>query len=418
MSVLSNNGRLISSLPLITTISGNDELLIQSNGTSRRIKYATLSSSMFNNLNPYGGLVKFTNINNQYTGSFNGNSSGTNVSIIAGTGLTGGGLLTTNRTLNVDTSTIVTISTTQTITGVKTFQATKSSGSFSGSYFGKVISKNTQATGSFSGNNSKLSGSFSGSTFGNFTGDVYTRNGDKVLENGISANVGGNVPTAYFYGTSSYARQALTAAYAQSGGTNGGVPTGGSQYQVLNKLSAADNDVAWVTPITRSGIPNPNYLSYWVDSNTIGATSILYNSSTNILSFAPGNLNVGSIQVSEPITGSFRGNSQSVTISASNVYENIDGHIYQSAFLELSASGYVTLSLMSGQTTTVFVQNSGNYKVLKWSGSLDGGNNANTKIYWKNGLSASITQGDTKKDVLTFVNINNKIFGTAINNFQ
>ena len=43
---------------------------------------------------------------------------------------------------------------------------------------------------------------------------------------------------------------------------------------------------------------------------------------------------------------------------------------------------------------------------------------ANTKIYWKNGLSASITQGDQKKDIITFVNINNKIFGSAVNNFE
>jgi hypothetical protein len=73
---------------------------------------------------------------------------------------------------------------------------------------------------------------------------------------------------------------------------------------------------------------------------------------------------------------------------------------------------------MAGQTTSVLVQNSGNFKVLKWSGSLDGGTTANTKVYWKNGLSASITQGNQKKDIITFVNIDNKIFGSVVNNFE
>jgi Zn/Cd-binding protein ZinT len=66
----------------------------------------------------------------------------------------------------------------------------------------------------------------------------------------------------------------------------------------------------------------------------------------------------------------------------------------------------------------VLVKNSGNFNVLKWSGSLDGGSTADTKIYWKNGLSASITRVDQAKDIITFVNIDNKIFGSAINNFQ
>jgi hypothetical protein len=418
MAVLSNNGRLISSLPLINTIVGSDEMLVQSNGITKRISYATLSASMFDSLNPYGGQVNFTNANNKFTGSLKGNSSGTTVSITAGTGLTGGGQLTTTRTLSVDTSTIVTIANTQTITGIKTFQSTKATGSFSGSIYGGIISKNTKATGSFKGTKCDLSGSFSGSSFGYFKGDLYTKNGDKVLENGTSANPGGNVPSAYFYGTSSYANQSLTAAYALAGGENGNVPTGGSQYQVLNKLSATDNDTGWVTPVTRSGVPDPNYLSYWTNGNTLAGTSIVYNHSANILYFNPGTISVTSIQVSNAITGSFKGNTDVVTIESGDLYQTITGHLNSTAFLELSASGYVTLSLMSGQTTTVLVQNTGNYKVLKWSGSLDGGATANTKIYWKNGLSSSITQGDQKKDVITFININDKIFGSSVNNFS
>ena len=50
--------------------------------------------------------------------------------------------------------------------------------------------------------------------------------------------------------------------------------------------------------------------------------------------------------------------------------------------------------------------------------TVDGGTTANTKVYWKNGLSASITQGAQKKDIITFVNIDDKIFGSAVNNFE
>jgi hypothetical protein len=79
------------------------------------------------------------------------------------------------------------------------------------------------------------------------------------------------------------------------------------------------------------------------------------------------------------------------------------------------------MSLFSGQTCTILVKNtteqSGPHKVLKWSGSLDG-SEATTKIYWRNGNSASITQANNAKDVITFVNIDDKIFGTVINNFS
>jgi hypothetical protein len=48
MPVLSNNGRLISSLPITSTIGGQDELLLQSSGITKRINYATLSGSIIN----------------------------------------------------------------------------------------------------------------------------------------------------------------------------------------------------------------------------------------------------------------------------------------------------------------------------------------------------------------------------------
>jgi len=75
------------------------------------------------------------------------------------------------------------------------------------------------------------------------------------------------------------------------------------------------------------------------------------------------------------------------------------------------------MSLLSGQTATVLVKNSGAFNVTHWSGSLNGAT-ANTKIYWKSGIEPTVTSGDLKRDVFTFVNINNMIFGSSIQNFS
>lgn len=461
MAVLSNNGRLISSLPIASSITGTDELLIQSNGVTKRIMYTTISSSLFSSLSSYAGLVKFTDSNNQFTGSFynpdfkssnfytvivrdkitgdlTGSVYDTNFSKftkvyvqqqftasnanllqvkIDGGSITGTTIgLTSPSTIAGSTITATTgFSGNITSTGTSTFSSIDVNG---GSIDGTPIGNSSEST--IKGTRISASIGFNGSITGSIRGDLYTQNGNKVLENGTSANPGGNVPNAYFYGSSSYAIQALTAAYA-AGGVGNGLPAGGSAYQVLNKNTNTSYDAGWVTPITRSGVPNSNYLTYWFNPTTVSDTQILYTTSPNVLTFNPGTLKVKNIEIVGVgcITGSYKGFDTSTTISSpGNLYEILQGHIYPSILLELSASGYCTMSLMAGQTTTVFVQNSGNFKVLKWSGSLDGGSTANTKIYWKNGLSASITQGDQKKDVITFVNINNKIFGSAINNFQ
>ena len=72
MPVLSNNGRLISSLPVTSTIGGQDELLLQSSGITKRINYATLSGSILSstNFSPFNATVNFTGTNNKFTGSF------------------------------------------------------------------------------------------------------------------------------------------------------------------------------------------------------------------------------------------------------------------------------------------------------------------------------------------------------------
>ena len=74
------------------------------------------------------------------------------------------------------------------------------------------------------------------------------------------------------------------------------------------------------------------------------------------------------------------------------------------------------MSLYNGQTTSVFVENGGAYAVTKWSGSLNNVD-ANTKIYWPGGITPTITTGIGKKDIFLFRNIENKIFGTIVQNF-
>lgn len=475
MPVLSNNGRLISSLPIASSITGGDEFLLQTNGITKRVSYSALSSSILSsdNFSPFNATVNFTSLTNKFTGSFyNPNSYSSNFyTVRVRDNLTVNGKITGNLTGSVYDTNLskfmdVYIQQELTASDAKLIKANITDGKMvsveiddspiggttPNTIVGTTITANTGFTGNITStgtstfssidvNGGAIDGTiigassaaavtgttitantgFVGNLTGNLTGDVYNSTATKVLESGnTTPTVNGGVTSAFFYGTSSYATQALTAAYA-AGGVGNGLPAGGSAYQVLNKNTNTSYDAGWVTPITRSGVPNSNYLTFWSNPTTVSDTQILYTTSPNVLTFNPGTLKVKNISILGLgcITGSYKGLDTSTTISSpGNLYEILQGHIYPSILLELSASGYCTMSLMAGQTTTVFVQNSGNFKVLKWSGSLDGGSTANTKIYWKNGLSASITQGDQKKDIITFVNINNKIFGSAINNFQ
>jgi hypothetical protein len=460
MPVLSNNGRLISSLPVASSIMGGDEFLLQSNGVTKRISYASLSGSILssNNFNPFNKTVNFTSTNNKFTGSFyNPDFKSSNFytvavrntltgnTIIATSGFSGnlsGNITSTGTSTfsSIDVNggtidgTVIGASSATTINGTTITATTGFSGNITSigtSTFSSIDVNGGTIDGTSIGNSSestikgtRISASigFRGNITGSIRGDVYSQNGDKVLENGTSANPNGNVPTSFFYGTSSYAIQALTAAYAAAGGSAiNGVPIGGNQYQILAKNTGTNYDVGWITPITRSGVPNSNYLAFWNNPTTLSDTQILYTTSPNVLTFNPGTLKVKNIEIQGfgCITGSYKGLDTAETISSpSHLYKLLNGDTYPSILLELSASGYCTMSLMKGQTTTVLVKNSGNFNVLKWSGSLDGGSTADTKIYWKNGLSASITRVDQAKDIITFVNIDNKIFGSAINNFQ
>ena len=522
MPVLSNNGRLISSLPITSTIVGQDELLLQSSGITKRINYATLSSSILSstNFSPFNATVNFTSPTNRFTGSFyNPNSKSSNfytvnvrdnltvvgsittntkftgnltgsvydansskftkvyvqqqltasnayfpqvkieggtingttigfttpttiagttivgTTITATTGFTGNvtgtatGLSgTPNITVGTVTGTTITATTgfvgnITSTTGTSTFSTIDvNGGNIDGTIIGAASA--TTITGTTITATTGFSGNVTGNVTGNLTGDVYNASSNKILENGSgAATSNGGYPNAFFYGTSSYATQALTAAYAAAGGSAiNGVPIGGSQYQILAKNSATPYDVGWTNPITASTVGVADYLTVWDGARTLKNLNNFYWDGVNSYVIETQlQVNKGIKVLNGAFTGSYVGYSQTVTVPTGlgpTQYKLISGHTYSSVFLKLSASAYCTMSLMRGQTTSVLVQNSGNFKVLKWSGSLNGGTTANTKIYWKNGLSASITQGDQKKDIITFVNINNKIFGSAVNNFE
>lgn len=434
MAVLSNNGRLISSLPATSIISATDEFLIQSNGITKRTSYAALTSSILSaaSFNPFINLVKFTNTNNKFTGSFygnlygniNGNSAGTNVSITAGDGLSGGGVLTSNRSLAVD-STVVRTSGTQTIGGSKTFSST---------ILGNITSTGTSTFSSIDINGGAIDattiGAGSPSTIvgttitansgfdGNLTGDIYNANANKVLENGSGTPTpNGGIPNAYFYGTSSFANQALTSAYAVSGpAAANGLPTGGTQYQTLSKNSTTNYDVSWVTPITKTGSPSQYDMTIWDGSYVIKtAPGFTYSVGSDLYVFNK------SVNTNNGLTGSVRGVVTSplttVTVSAATTY-TIDADSYPSVVLDVQATGAtVTVQMRKGKTCTILVKNNGAYSISTWNTSTDGGATT-TSLYWRSGVTPTITSGAGKLDVFTFVNINDYVLGSAIQNFS
>ena len=534
MPVLSNNGRLISSLPITSTIVGQDELLLQSSGITKRINYATLSSSILSstNFSPFNATVNFTSPTNKFTGSFynqNGYSSNfytVNVrdnltvvgSITTNTKFTGnltgsvydansskftkvyvqqqltasnayfpqvkieGGTIngttigfTTPTTIAGTTIVGTTITATTGFTGNVTGNVTGTATGLSGTpniIVGTVTGTTITSTLGFVGNITSTTGTSTFSTIdvnggnidgtiigaasaatitgttitattgfiGNLTGDVYNASSNKILENGSgAATSNGGYPNAFFYGTSSYATQALTAAYAAAGGSAiNGVPIGGSQYQILAKNSATPYDVGWTNPITSSivvsasatgdivvwgGFPQREITSRnnfrFNQASQKYVCDVLFQSNK----FTSDN---GITVTTGAVTGSFVGYNQTKTISSpSNLYQVLLGHKNSFITLKLSASGYCTMSLMRGQTTSVLVTNNGSFSVSKWSGSLDGGATATTKVYWSaNGPGMSptytptITYGIGKKDLITFVNVDDKIIGTIVQDFR
>jgi len=346
MPVLSNNGRLISSLPVASSIMGGDEFLLQSNGVTKRISYASLSGSILssNNFNPFNKTVNFTSTNNKFTGSFyNPDFKSSNFytvavrntltgnTIIATSGFSGNlsGNITSTGTstfssIDVNGGTIdgtvigassaTTINGTRisasigfrgniTSTGTSTFSSIDVNG---GTIDGTSIGNSSEST--IKGTRISASIGFRGNITGSIRGDVYSQNGDKVLENGTSANPNGNVPTSFFYGTSSYAIQALTAAYAAAGGSAiNGVPIGGNQYQILAKNTNTNYDVGWTNPISRSGSPSQYDMTMWNSAYVIkNAPGFTYSAGSDLYIYNK-SINVNNRLTANSITSSFYG---------------------------------------------------------------------------------------------------------------
>ena len=440
MAVLSNNGRLISSLPATSIISATDEFLIQSNGITKRTSYSALTSSILSaaSFNPFINQVRFTNVNNKFTGSFYGNvygtSTGTNVTITAGDGLSGGGILTSNRSLAVD-STVVRTSGTQTVGGSKTFSSiilgditSAGTSTFTtvdingGAIDATTIGVTSAAviTGTTITANTGFVGSLTGNVTGNLTGDVYNSTATKVLESGNTTTTpNGGVSSAYFYGTSSYANQALTAAYAATGGTIvNGIPIGGTRYQLLAKNSGTNYDAIWTNPITASTVGVANYLTIWDGTRTLkNVNNFYYNTNDYVTELPLRSKNGFYINSGEgAFTGSARNNEDLKTITTPAQTRTLNGDKFGSIKLELSASGTFTMSLKTGQTCTILIEINGvGNNVTAWTGLTDSGT---VSIYWKNGSVPTVTSGIGKKDVFTFINVQNKILASAIQNFS
>lgn len=376
MPVLSNNGRLISSLPVTTIVNGQDEFLLQSSGITKRINYAALSASILSstNFNPFTATVNFISENNKFTGSFynpdfkssnfytvtvrdslsvsngiagnlTGNVTGTVTGTLIGnvTGNVTGNITSTGTStfssIDVNGGTIdgttVGASSATTVRGT-TITATSAfvgnlTGNVTGNVNGNITSTGTSTFSSIDVNGGTIDGAtvgassattvrgttitatvgFAGNVTGNvtgdLTGDVYNSTSTKVLESGnTTPTVNGGVASAAFYGTSSYANQALTAAYASSGGSAiNGIPSGGNQYQILAKNSGTNYDVSWTNPITSSNPGNPYNLVAWDGQRSItDYNNFYYNGIDTYVCTAKLQLSKLSAQ---SLTGSFNG---------------------------------------------------------------------------------------------------------------
>jgi len=247
-------------------------------------------------------------------------------------------------------------------------------------------------------------------------------------------NFRGSGKNVSFNGTASYAVYS-----SNTDAVLNGLPVAGTQYQVLAKNSGTNYDAIWTNPITSSQVTAAavDEIVLWgnfpqreiTSRNNFRFNYSLQSYICDVLFRANKITSDNGITVTNgAFTGSFVGNSAEVDVPTGpgpTQYVNIYGHNISTTKLKLSASAYCTMSLMEGQTTSVLVQNNASFTVLKWSGSLDGGTTANTKVYWSaNGggspptYTPTITSGNGKKDLITFVNVDNKIIGTIVQDFR
>lgn len=441
---LSETGISIPDLTNLSSPANNDLLIIQDvsegeNGLTKNISISQLSDQVATSI--FNTEISLTNTNNIFSGSFYGTKTGIpanfhNLIIRNDANITNDVFIGDN--LNVSGSSTFLDNIT-----VSSGDVSLSSGDLTVVTGDLTISAGTTTLQSLSCGNINGSGTVSGTIItattrfvGNFTGsvmgDIYSPTGILILDNGS-----GTANDSNFYGTSSYS---TTSSYVNSNG----VPSGGTLNQVLTKDSSTDYDYSWsdasgtsesqVKTIVSSSLDGSNnFFAKFVGDKFITSSLGMYeNSGTETIIFQAGydvSINTGNFTISNGninvITGDITSSNGILTnnvtleetssiMSGSNII--VYGDQYAHTTLELSSSNNVTMSLKSGQSAYVAVINESNHTISAWSSSFDGGVTVSEKVYWSGSAAPTIQTG--AMDLYSFRNINNKIFGSAIQNFS
>jgi len=198
----------------------------------------------------------------------------------------------------------------------------KLSGSFSGSYFGSVTSKNTKATGSFYGTNNKLSGSFSGSYFGSVTSKNTKATGSFY---GTNNKLSGSFSGSYL-GKITSKNSLLTGSFrgidniTNFKGTGKNVSYNGTSSYAVSGSHAVKSDYA----ITSSYVNpqyNPAITKAWVNFSNTGAIISAY----NVSSVTKNDTGDYTVNFSSPTPFS---NSNYVMVTATNQFHTAGYNVY------------------------------------------------------------------------------------------
>ena len=196
------------------------------------------------------------------------------------------------------------------------------SGSFSGSYWGRIVSKNTKATGSFYGTNNKLSGSFSGSYFGSVTSKNTKATGSFY---GTNNKLSGSFSGSYL-GKITSKNSLLTGSFrgidniTNFKGTGKNVSYNGTSSYAVSGSHAVKSDYA----ITSSYVNpqyNPAITKAWVNFSNTGAIISAY----NVSSVTKNDTGDYTVNFSSPTPFS---NSNYVMVTATNQFHTAGYNVY------------------------------------------------------------------------------------------
>ncbi len=363
--VISNRGRLISDLTQATSLNGGDLLIIQSinanTNSTRKTTLTDLSSYVLSSFSTYSSVVNLQNASNKFTGSFfNPNGKSANLDIVTvrssltiGSGASSVTISPTNLTFAPANGSSFQTKIVNTSGGITGSASTGLTGSLKGKLTGNVTGNLTgNVTGTLTGNVAgNVIGSLQGNVLGNLTGDILNANSNKILENGSgAATANGGYPNAFFYGTSSYATQALTAAYAASSGT--GVTSAQAR--------------SYVTTSMNSGGGVANTLPKFSGTSQLGLSSINDNGTSVSISTA---LTVATKISAGSVTGSFYGNTFKTLNGKSVSFWGTGSHAVSASYAANLTNTFVS-SLSSipaaGSTLTVAHGFAGVPKTLRW----------------------------------------------------